>query len=48
MDETDGKCVLVEQYEGELLYRLPVNLTACQLKELILFFLLSLNSMLSV
>ncbi|VDK64160.1 unnamed protein product [Onchocerca ochengi] len=34
MEQTDGHCVLVEQYENEELYRLPINLTAHELKEL--------------
>ncbi|CAG9529673.1 unnamed protein product [Cercopithifilaria johnstoni] len=34
MKQTDGKCVVVEQYENEELYRLPINLTAYELKEL--------------
>uniref|UniRef100_A0AAF5RWN1 ABC transporter domain-containing protein n=2 Tax=Wuchereria bancrofti TaxID=6293 RepID=A0AAF5RWN1_WUCBA len=34
LKQTDGQCVLVEQYENEALYRLPISLTANQLKQL--------------
>ncbi|VDK31542.1 unnamed protein product [Gongylonema pulchrum] len=32
MDQTNKRCELVEEYDNEQLYRLPINLTAAELK----------------
>uniref|UniRef100_A0A0R3RQ99 ABC transporter domain-containing protein n=1 Tax=Elaeophora elaphi TaxID=1147741 RepID=A0A0R3RQ99_9BILA len=47
MKQTDGKCVFMEQYENEELYRLPINLTAHKLKELV-FILFEKNKYFSI
>lgn len=38
MKQTDGQCVVIEQYENEELYCLPSSLTAYELKELVFLY----------